>query len=73
MAGTRSRGTARKLSPYELGIRTPMFVRWPGKVNPLRDDETLASIIDFVPTILTARGAKFRPISPASTCSTARP
>ncbi|MEY3898804.1 MAG: Arylsulfatase [Verrucomicrobiota bacterium] len=47
-----------KLSPYELGIRTPMFVRWPGKVAPLRDDETLASIIDFAPTILKIAGAK---------------
>ena len=51
MSGMRS-----KLSPYELGVRTPMFVRWPGKVQPLRDDETLASIIDFVPTILKVCG-----------------
>ncbi|CAN5141012.1 sulfatase [soil metagenome] len=49
-------GPRAKLSPYELGIRTPMFVRWPGKVKPLRDDETLASIIDFVPTTLKACG-----------------
>ena len=47
-----------KLSPYELGVRTPMFVRWPGKVAPNRDDETLASIIDFAPTILKLCGAK---------------
>jgi len=47
-----------KLSPYELGIRTPMFVRWPAKVAPARDDETLAHIIDFAPTILTLTGAK---------------
>jgi arylsulfatase A-like enzyme len=47
-----------KLSPYELGIRTPMFVRWPGKVEPARDDETLAHIIDFAPTILKLTGAK---------------
>ncbi|MEK0445180.1 MAG: Arylsulfatase [Verrucomicrobiota bacterium] len=51
-------GDRAKLSPYELGIRTPMFVRWPGKVAPQRDDETLASILDFVPTILKASGAK---------------
>ena len=51
-------GDRAKLSPYELGIRTPMFVRWPGKVAPRRDDETLASILDFVPTILKASGAK---------------
>ena len=47
-----------KLSPYELGIRTPMFVRWPGKVKPLRDNETLASIVDFMPTILGLGGVK---------------
>lgn len=47
-----------KLSPFELGIRTPMFVRWPGKVKPSRDDETLAHVIDFAPTILNITGAK---------------
>jgi arylsulfatase A-like enzyme len=50
-------GERAKMSPYELGIRTPMFVRWPGKIAPLRDDETLASIIDFFPTILNVSGA----------------
>lgn len=49
-------GNRAKLSPYELGVRTPMFVRWPVKVKPLRDDQTLASIIDFVPTVLKACG-----------------
>jgi uncharacterized sulfatase len=51
-------GNRAKLSPYELGIRTPMFVRWPKKVKPMRDEETLASIIDFVPTVLNACGMK---------------
>ncbi len=51
-------GSRAKLSPYELGIRTPMFVRWPGNVQPMRDDETLASIIDVVPTILNVCGLK---------------
>jgi arylsulfatase A-like enzyme len=51
-------GNRHKLSPYELGIRTPMFVRWPGKVQPKRDDTNLASIIDFVPTILNLAGVK---------------
>jgi arylsulfatase A-like enzyme len=51
-------GKRHKLSPYELGIRTPMFVRWPGKVQPKRDDSTLASIIDFAPTILKIAGAE---------------
>lgn len=50
--------TRSKLSPFELGIRTPMFVRWAGQVKPYRDDETLASIIDFAPTLLKIAGAK---------------
>jgi uncharacterized sulfatase len=51
-------GGRAKLTPYEKGIRTPMFVRWPGKVAPARDEETLASILDFVPTILNVAGVK---------------
>jgi arylsulfatase A-like enzyme len=51
-------GSRAKLSPFEMGIRTPMFVRWPAQVKPQRDDETLASIIDFVPTILKLAGLK---------------
>jgi arylsulfatase A-like enzyme len=35
-----------------------MFIRWPGHIKPLRDDETLASIIDFAPTILNLAGIK---------------
>ncbi len=52
----KGKGGRAKLSPYELGIRTPMFVRWPGKVKPQRDDETLASIVDFVPTVMKIAG-----------------
>jgi arylsulfatase A-like enzyme len=47
-----------KLSPYEMGIRTPMFVRWPEKLKPARDESTLAHVIDFAPTILDITGAK---------------
>lgn len=54
-------GNRAKLSPYEMGIRTPMFVRWLGKVKPLRDDETLASILDFVPAVLAAAVCRCRP------------
>jgi len=45
-----------KGSPYELGARTPIMVRWPGKVKPRMNTQTLASSIDLVPTILTAAG-----------------
>lgn len=51
-------GSRAKLTPYENGIRTPMFVRWPAKVKPQRDDETLASILDFAPTILHVAGVE---------------
>ncbi len=47
---------AAKGSPYELGARTPIMVRWPGRVKPRMDTETLASSIDLVPTILAAAG-----------------
>jgi uncharacterized sulfatase len=50
------KGNRAKLSPYELGIRTPMMVRWPGKVTPARDEEALASVLDFVPTVLGVCG-----------------
>ena len=45
-----------KVSPYEGGMRTPIMVRWPGKVKPGRDEETLVSSIDLVPTMLGAAG-----------------
>jgi arylsulfatase A-like enzyme len=47
-----------KRSPNEGGIRTPIMVRWPGKIEPKRDDETLVSSIDIAPTILEAAGVK---------------
>lgn len=45
-----------KLTPYELGIRTPILVRWPRQLEPRRDEQHLASIVDVVPTILAATG-----------------
>ncbi len=47
-----------KVSPYEAGARTPIMVRWPGKVEPGRDDHTLTSSIDLAPTILGAAGVE---------------
>jgi uncharacterized sulfatase len=45
-----------KGSPNEQGIRTPVMIRWPGKVDPGFDHRHLASNIDLVPTILAACG-----------------
>ena len=45
-----------KRSPYEGGIRTPVLLRWPGKIEPRRDDGTLVSSLDIAPTVLAACG-----------------
>ncbi len=50
-----------KMSPYDLGVRTPLMIRWPGKVAPGRDDTTLVSSIDLVPTMLKIAGADVPP------------
>jgi uncharacterized sulfatase len=45
-----------KRSPHEGGLRTPIMFRFPGKIEPRREETSLASTIDLVPTILTACG-----------------
>ncbi len=45
-----------KRSPYEGGVRTPVLLRWPGRVAPARDDARLVSSIDLAPTLLAAAG-----------------
>jgi arylsulfatase A-like enzyme len=44
-----------KTTPYDAGHRTPILVRWPGRVAPARSD-SLASSIDIMPTLLAALG-----------------
>jgi uncharacterized sulfatase len=44
-----------KQSPYDGGIRTPIIVRWKGRVKP-EMSEALASSIDVAPTLLKAAG-----------------
>jgi uncharacterized sulfatase len=45
-----------KKSPYDGGLRTPIMLRWPGRIEPRMDEQRLASSIDLVPTILHAAG-----------------
>lgn len=45
-----------KQSPYEGGVRTPIMLRWPGKIKPQMDRTSLVSSIDLTPTILAAAG-----------------
>jgi uncharacterized sulfatase len=44
-----------KRSPNEGGVRTPVLLRWPGKIAPARY-ETLVSSVDLAPTVLRACG-----------------
>jgi uncharacterized sulfatase len=53
-----TKGQRAKLSPYERGIRTPIMIRWPNKVSPEMDNETLAHVTDVSKTILKITGAK---------------
>ena len=46
-----------KQSPYDGGLRSPIMVRWPGKVESRKSD-SLATSLDFVPTILAATGVE---------------
>lgn len=46
-----------KRSPYEGGVRTPILLRWPGKIAPAKF-ETPVSSVDLAPTILAACGVE---------------
>jgi len=45
-----------KRSPNEGGIRTPIMLRWPKRIEPKRDESTPVVSVDLVPTILAACG-----------------
>lgn len=53
-------GGRSKLSPYDGGLRTPIMIRWPGKVEP-QMVATPVSSIDIAPTLLDAVGLKLTP------------
>ncbi len=44
-----------KQSQYDGGLRSPMMLRWTGKVAPKKSD-TVVSTIDWAPTLLRAAG-----------------
>jgi arylsulfatase A-like enzyme len=46
-----------KQSPYEGGLRTPIMLRWPGRIKPQRSGSPATSL-DLAPTLLKAIGAK---------------
>lgn len=52
-----------KRSQYDAGLRTPIMVRWPGRIVPERIEQPVSSI-DIAPTILTACGLDPTPSMP---------
>lgn len=46
-----------KGSVYEGGVRVPCFVRWPKVLGAGKDVDQMASVIDLMPTLLSACGA----------------
>ncbi len=44
-----------KQTPYEGGVRTPILLRWPGKITAQTIQQPISSV-DLVPTILSACG-----------------
>jgi arylsulfatase A-like enzyme len=45
-----------KQDPQDMGIRTPLIFKWPGKIHPKMDKRTLVSSIDIAVTSLVAAG-----------------
>jgi uncharacterized sulfatase len=45
-----------KRSPYDGGLRTPIMIRYPGRVPSRIDDRSAVSSLDLAPTILRACG-----------------
>ncbi|MBT8044591.1 MAG: sulfatase [Verrucomicrobiae bacterium] len=46
-----------KQDVHEGGVRTPIMVRWKGRIKPVMDQTTPVSSIDIAPTILKIAGA----------------
>lgn len=47
----------RKSSVWEGGFRSPLHIRWPGKIKPGTQCNQVAMTMDFAPTLLAAAGA----------------
>ena len=50
-----------KTTLYDSGLRTPLIVRWPGKLKPGTTEDRLVSLMDLGPTVLSLAGVKVPP------------
>jgi len=48
----------------EGGVRVPMFISWPGTIEPNTIVEELAAHIDFLPSLVDLAGIEFTPKNP---------
>ena len=53
-----SNGYVSKGSPFEKGVRTPVFFSWPARIKGGQRFDCLTSTLDIYPTILDYAGAK---------------
>jgi arylsulfatase A-like enzyme len=47
--------------PYDSGLRVPLMVRWPGKVQPGSVRNDLVCFLDLAPTVLSLAGVEVPP------------
>ncbi len=45
-----------KNNPYELSMRIPFIIRWPGRLKPRRDSSLFMSVPDIYPTLMEMTG-----------------
>ena len=48
----------RKGSTDEGGVRSPLFIRWPGKIEPGKSIVSVSAVIDLLPTLTDLAGIK---------------
>ncbi len=52
-------GTWQKLLPYEECCRIPLIVRFPGRVERGRTEDSFTDLLDIMPTVLDATGGEY--------------